>query len=41
MLGICCLCSGEAPLALLLRSDEDIKPYMDSIIILFYCVVIL
>lgn len=35
VLGIWCLCSGEAPLTLFLRSNEDIKPYMDSIIILF------
>lgn len=41
MLGTCCLYSGEAPLAILLRSNEDIRPYMDSIIILFYCVVVL
>lgn len=41
MLGTCCPYSDEAPLALFLRSNEDIKPYMDSIIILFYCVGIL
>lgn len=41
MLWTCCLYSGRAPLVLFLRSNEDIKPYMDSIIILFYCVVVL